>query len=172
METFVLEQECLQQYRYLPLNPNTDYPNSPIINLSVAYGNHTPVSHVLIFPLCCKLTWFQRILLGVTFSNYVGGTCIVRRRGSGRFAVQWKFLQHKLRRPQLRSLHCSGGRRWWKTGSSLPLMPLIGYPGCRLLKLNQISIRMMDVCNCDISGRGTTRSPLKGPDGWRTFFKR
>ena len=49
--------------------------NSQIYN-SKSYGNHTPFSHVLICLHNSKFNKLKRILLGLSFSILVGGTCI------------------------------------------------------------------------------------------------
>ncbi len=43
-------------YRYLPLNPNMDKPNSQIYNSKSEDGNHTPISHMLICLLNSSFT--------------------------------------------------------------------------------------------------------------------
>ena len=51
---------------------SSTYGKSGFLVNSKSYGNHTPVSHVLICWLDLK---FDRILLGIPLSNYSGGTC-------------------------------------------------------------------------------------------------
>ncbi len=59
-----------QRYKWVPLYPNTDNLNSHLIRSSFS----SLISAMLICPLGLKFSW--RILLGVSFSDKAGGTCI------------------------------------------------------------------------------------------------
>ncbi len=63
--------------RYKQVLPGqSEYGQSKFPDNSKSYRNHTLICHVLICPLNSKFAQFQRIFLGVTFSNSAGDTCI------------------------------------------------------------------------------------------------
>ena len=83
-------------FGFIPLNPNMDSPNSRSIQSPVEI---TWRSHVFFFLLISKFTQMERFLLGITFSNWVGGIC----------THTLYFCKYLFRYILLR---CHGSQRW------------------------------------------------------------